>query len=101
MGGGVADDFQTLRVFGSDDGQITIHIDHIAGVHHLTRCSRCALLVHFACQCSFGQAGANRGGNLCHRDRCRIFALGAIGERDVDHGCLNSINAKARTKPRH
>src|SRR5690606_22630078 len=43
------------------------------------------LAFDLAGQCGLSQTRANRGCDLSNRHRAGIFALGAIGERDVDH----------------
>ena len=77
VSGRVADHLQTVGILGGDDGQRRILLDHKAGVHDLA--------VDLAGKCRLGQAGADRSSDFSDRNRARIFALGAIGERDVDH----------------
>jgi len=50
----------------------------VAGVHHFA----CDL----AAQCSFRQTGTDGSGHFGHGDGAWKLALGAVGERDVNHG---------------
>jgi len=57
----------------SDDGQLHIAIDQVAGIHRLT--------IHLASQRSARQTSTDAGGDLRHRYRRIKGALGTIGKR--------------------
>jgi hypothetical protein len=42
--------------------------------------------VHLAGERGLGQARADAGGHLAHREGAGVLAAGAVGERDLDHG---------------
>ena len=73
----MADHIQAIRILGGNDGQRGVVLNDKAGIHYLA--------IDLASQSRLCQARANRSSNLGHRDRAGILALGAIGERDVDH----------------
>ena len=81
---GMTDDLQPLGVTLGDDGQIRVPGDGVRRVHQP--------VVHLASQSGFGQARANRGGDLVDGDRLVEHALTAIGERDDRHYCDSLIN---------
>ena len=58
---GMANHFQSLWIFGSDDGQRAVFVDHKTGVHDLA--------IDPARKSGFGQTRANGGCHICHRDR--------------------------------
>ena len=77
VGGGMANHFQALRIFGRDDGQAGGFGDDVTGVHHLA--------VHLACQGSLGQARPNGGGDLGHAHGAGVVTLRTVGKSDLNH----------------
>ncbi len=71
MRGGVTQDLQRLRAFLGDDFEAGVVVDGEAGIHQLA--------VHFASQGGLGQAGANGGGHVLHRDGMVEGAFAAVG----------------------
>ena len=91
VGSRVANDFQAISVFASNDGQGAIGNHLEAGVHHLT--------VYLACQRSFGQACANGGSNFGHSNRAGKFTLGTVGKRNLNHGGnLKRVSQKSKKR---
>ena len=91
VGGGVANNFQAIRVFGRDDGQSTVSGHLKAGVDDFA--------VHLASQGGLGQTSADRGGNFGHSDRTGEFAFRTVGKRDVDHGeWRKRVNQKGKKR---
>jgi len=88
VGRGVADDLQTIGVLGRHDGQRAVGRDLVAGVHHL--------VADLAGQGRLGQASADRCRYFGDRDRAGKLSLRTVGERDVDHGGLLSVDGGYR-----
>src|SRR5690606_19601998 len=62
--------------------------DEVAGVDHLA--------VDLASQRGLGQTTTDRSRHFGDRDRAGEFALGAVGERDVQHGESRKQKSAAR-----
>ena len=73
----VADQLQAIRILGGDDGQGAVLADEKAGIDQLA--------IDFAAQRCLGQAGADRGGHISHRQRMGKLALRTVGKRNLDH----------------
>ena len=86
---GVADDLQSLVVLGGDDLDLGIAVDDVAGVDQAT--------IDLARHRHLRESGADRSGDVGHRDRAGILALGVVGKRDLNHEEILSVkNKKAR-----
>jgi hypothetical protein len=85
----VADDLQAVGVLLGDDGQLRIGLDAVAQVDEAA--------IDLAGECRLGQARADAGGHLGHRERAGVLAAGAVGKRDLDHG---SVLCKGMKKAR-
>ena len=69
---------------------LRVAVDAVRRVDHLA--------VDLAGEGGLGQAGADGGGHLGHRDRAGELALGTVGKRDLDHGLKAfAKNKKARS----
>ena len=90
VGGGVADDFQPLGVFGCEDGEPAVTGDGKARVDHL--------VVHLARDGGLGQSRSDRGGNIGDGDGPRKLALRTVGERDLNHGVILGNRAFEKQK---
>ena len=77
VGTGVANNLQTFHIFGRDDGQGRVCLHDVAGINHLT--------INLARQGRFGQASANRSGNLSNADWTGKFTLRTVGKSDLNH----------------
>ncbi len=91
--GGMAQDVQRLGGFFGHDGQRSIVVDAVAGIHQF--------VIHFASQGRLGQASADTGGHFGHRHRIVKRAYGTIGKGDIDHGSIpeNTNTKKAPKRP--
>src|SRR5690606_15737054 len=77
VGAGVADDFQTVFVFGGKDHQAGVFADQIVGIHALT--------VDATAQGRLGQTRANRGSYIVNGNGVIERTLGTIGESNNRH----------------
>src|SRR5690606_20165315 len=82
VSGGVTNQIQTGSVFGANDGQIAVLVDHIRGVHQ-TRLG--AGRADTASQGGAAQASTNRVRHFADGNRALKLSLGAIGQCDSDH----------------
>ena len=93
--GRMADQIQTFRILGGDDGKPGVLIDPVDGIHEL----RLAPDRDAPAEGSAGQAGAYGLCNFGDRDRAGVLTLRAIGQRNDDH--LGVQVTKSADWPRH
>ena len=86
----MANDFQTIGILGSDDGQTRVTLNQMAGVDQLT--------IHFSGQGRLGQSCANGGCHIGHRQGRIKIARGAIGQGNFGHGQLGEDLSKKQNK---
>jgi hypothetical protein len=88
VGCGVANNFQTIGVFGRHDGQGTAALNGVTGVDYLA--------INLTRQSRFGQTRANGRRDFRHGHRACVFAYRAVRKRNLNH-VLQNQNKKTRT----